>query len=64
MKRLVSLLSVVMLMGCQSEIDKCVEALIRTDCEGATDPNCNKNMTIGFEGEYRLQCLRAQAGKQ
>jgi hypothetical protein len=41
------------LMGCKSEVDKCVEALVKIN---PNDPS--------QEGKARLYCLRAQAGKE
>jgi hypothetical protein len=51
--------------GCQqkSEVDKCVEALILQVC-GDKDPECLKNGNTVLGGKYRLQCLKAQAGKE
>jgi len=53
------------LLGCQpkSEIDKCVEALILQVC-GDKDSECLKNGNTVLGGKYRLQCLKAQAGKE
>jgi hypothetical protein len=67
------------LTGCQpkSEIDKCVEAkltaTVNQECiaqfQGINmkEEKCVKdgmrNYKIDLEGEYREQCLRAQAGK-
>ncbi len=50
MKRFVLLMSALILIGCQqkSEIDKCVEALVKQSVE---------------EGGARLMCLKAQSGK-
>jgi len=39
------------LTGCQSEVDKCVEANI-------------KQFGKGQEGAMRLECLKAQSGKE
>ena len=41
------------LTGCKSEVDKCVEALVKIK------PN-----DLSQEGQARLYCLRAQAGKE
>ena len=51
--------------GCQqkSEIDKCVEALILQVC-GDKDSECLKTGNTVLGGKYRLQCLKAQAGKE
>jgi hypothetical protein len=53
------------LAGCQqkSEIDKCVEALILQVC-GDKDSECLKTGNTVLGGKYRLQCLKAQAGKE
>ena len=46
------------LTGCKSEVDKCVEALVKRD--GAYKNSAEK---AGYEADYRLGCLRAQAGQ-
>ena len=50
--------------GCQqkSEIDKCVEALEKEVCH--SDKLCMEQAKDFNEGRFRLQCLRAQAGKE
>ena len=71
------LLAVLSLTGCQdqSEIDKCVEALLLHACRNAPnlgneDPSspkwnsktCKESMGLELGANYRLQCMRAQAG--
>ena len=46
------------LTGCKSEVDKCVEAFVKRD--GAYKNSAEK---ADAEAEYRLGCLRAQAGQ-
>jgi hypothetical protein len=41
------------LTGCQSEVDKCVEAIVKIDPKD-----------IAQEGKARIACLKAQAGKE
>jgi hypothetical protein len=65
------------LAGCQpkSEVDKCVEALLLHACRnapesGKEDPSspkwniktCKESMASELSANYRLQCMRAQAG--
>ena len=70
------ILLVVGLVGCQqkSEIDKCVDALALHACsrvsttKGKENPNfdrkdCTEMVVIDYGADYRLQCLKAQAGK-
>jgi hypothetical protein len=65
------------LAGCQpkSEIDKCVDAIALSFCVsvpptlGKENPttnrsDCIKETTESFGAKFRLQCLRAQAGKE
>ena len=55
------------LTGCQqqSEIDKCVEALVVSECMSVDDKKkCVNDMKEALGGLYRLQCLKAQAGKE
>jgi hypothetical protein len=63
--RLVLLVLFMSIGGCQpkSEIDKCVEALILQVC-GDKDSECLKTGNTVLGGKYRLQCLKAQAGKE
>jgi hypothetical protein len=64
--RLVLLLFFLSMTGCQpkSEIDKCVEAQALSACLFPEKTLCIKNQIEAFGGEYRLRCLRAQAGKE
>lgn len=55
------------LAGCQqqSEIDKCVEALVVSECMSLDDKKkCVNDMKEALGGLYRLQCLKAQAGNK
>jgi hypothetical protein len=71
------ILLVVGLAGCQqkSEIDKCVEALLLHACKNAPDSGkedpsfpkwnsktCKESMGLELGANYRLQCMKAQAG--
>jgi len=66
-------------IGCQpkSEIDKCVDAHIAFTCKDAplvatesfgiyvkSVTECKASIEKAFGYEYRLQCLRAHAGKE
>lgn len=59
------ILLVIGLAGCQpkSEIDKCVEAQIVSICKSG-DTDCITGLTKTLGGKFRLECLRAQAGKE
>ncbi len=50
--------------ACQSksEVDKCVEAKVTADCVGGSS-DCKKIVADAAGGNFREQCLRAQAGK-
>ena len=76
MKNILILFISLTLFGCgKSEIDKCVEAKLRWDAEkycGFNKSECLNNddknrilsdIRISHEGDYRLECLRAAAGK-
>jgi hypothetical protein len=63
------------LAGCQpeSEVDKCVDAFLESQCRqdnwGQKGAFKSKNECKEFNNrisgyDYRLQCLRAQAGKE
>ena len=72
------ILMLLCLTACQqkSEIDKCVEAMTLSYCVSypttpgkeknpASDRNdCIKEITESDGAKFRLQCLRAQAGKE
>jgi hypothetical protein len=64
--RFALLLFFLTIAGCQpkSEIDKCVEAQALSACLFPEKTLCLKNQIEVFGGEYRLRCLRAQAGKE
>ena len=76
MKRFVLLMSALILIGCQqknerpikSEIDKCAEALVKAvdvsnDPLGIRPESHDKKARARLEAEARLECLKAQAGK-
>ena len=52
-----------LISGCQqkSEIDKCVDALVKAIC--FTDKKCAEQQLLLLEDVHRLKCLKAQAGK-
>ena len=55
------------LTGCKSEVDKCVDALVKRDEAYAEDKSAIKehyktNKTY-YEANHRLSCLKAQAGQ-
>ena len=71
------ILLVIGLAGCQpkSEVDKCVEALLLHACRNAPDAGkedpsspkwniktCEESMGRELSANYRLQCMKAQAG--
>jgi len=71
------ILMALLITGCQpkSEVDKCVEAIALSFCAsvpptlGKENPttnrsDCIKETTENFGAKFRLQCLRAQAGKE
>jgi hypothetical protein len=60
MRKLIFLISILMMAGCQpkSEVDKCVEAVVKAD-----GPYGNKEDKNISEADARLECLKAQAGK-
>jgi len=75
MQRCFLLFLFVMLAACQpkSEIDKCVAAQLSSLCfdirktadsESSTFKDCIQQHSIIDDGRFRLQCLRAQAGKE
>jgi hypothetical protein len=47
--------------GCQqkSEVDKCVEAIVKAD----TDSKSSAQYVADTEAEARIDCLKAQSGK-
>ena len=47
--------------GCQqkSEVDKCVEAIVKADTDSKTTP---KDLA-DIEADSRIDCLKAQSGK-
>ena len=59
------ILLVLGLAGCQqkSEVDKCVEAQIVSICKSG-DTDCITELTKTLGGKFRLECLKAQAGKE
>ena len=58
------IIAMVLLSGCgKSEIDKCVEAQIKSDSYFCKDSDCVKIWQDVNEGEYRKICLEAAAGK-
>lgn len=59
------ILMLLFLAGCQSEIDKCVAALVAEQCVNSSDKKfCIKDLTEAVGGLARMQCLKAQAGKE
>ena len=76
MKQFILLVSALTLMGCQSEIDKCVDAKIVQFCaQHFPDAKYPENGNIGNDkcgdfsrkvvgGSLREECLKAQAGKE
>ena len=61
MRKLSFLICILILAGCQpkSDVDKCVEAILKAD-----GPYRNKEDKNDSEADARLECLKAQAGKQ
>ena len=63
------ILMALLITGCQpkSEVDKCVEAILDSKCidtnSGATK-RCKENLNSYLGAEYRMKCMRAQAGKE
>ena len=72
------ILLVVGVEGCQqkSEVDKCVDALLMNVCmyapsvgnEAPNNPKwnsktCKEEMELELGAKFRLECLKAQAGK-
>jgi hypothetical protein len=51
--KLILLLTLLVLSGCKSEVDKCVDAFVKSQSD--------KSGAIEFAG--RIICLKAQAGK-
>ena len=53
------------LSGCQkNEIDKCVDALVVSECERFEKTSgCFNEVSRIYGGKFRLQCLAAQEGK-
>ena len=64
--KLTLILMLLGLAGCQqqSEIDKCVEAQAKTACSSLQVDFCKERAIELYEGDYRLKCLKAQAGKE
>jgi hypothetical protein len=46
------------LTGCQSEVDKCVDALVK-----GNEPYKDKAEKASYEGSFRLNCLKASQGR-
>ncbi len=46
------------LTGCQSEVDKCTDALVK-----GNEPYKDNAQKASFEGDSRLECLKANRGK-
>jgi hypothetical protein len=74
MQRFFLFLFLFMLEACQSksEIDKCVAAQLSSLCfdihktadsESSSFKDCIQQHSVIDDGRFRLQCLRAQAGK-
>jgi hypothetical protein len=63
MKFIFSLLvaSLVAIAGCSSEIDKCVDAGVRA--VSLNYPSMSPAEKADVEKNYRLACMKAQAGK-
>jgi hypothetical protein len=51
----------IFLAGCSSEIDKCVDAGVKS--ASMNYPNMSEAEKASIERSYRIACLRAQAGK-
>lgn len=75
--KLLFILLLASLAGCnqKGEIDKCVEAQLLHACRNAPDSGkedpsfpkwnsktCKESMELELGANYRLQCMRAQAG--
>jgi hypothetical protein len=59
------ILMLLFLAGCQSEIDKCVAAIAAQGCVNASNKKfCTEDLTEALGGDYRMHCLKAQAGKE
>lgn len=64
MKRLILLMNVLVLIGCQSEVDKCVEAQMNVYKKTPLFLNPQGAMTEELAvAKARIDCLKAQAGK-
>jgi hypothetical protein len=76
-KKIALILMFLLLAGCQSksEIDKCVDALALQTCSGVPETrwkenpeydrsDCIKEVNVSLSADFRLQCLKAQAGKE
>jgi hypothetical protein len=64
MKRLILLMNVLVLMGCQSEVDKCVEAQMNVYKKTPLFLNPQGALTEEQAvAKARIDCLKAQAGK-
>jgi len=53
-------------VGCypKSEVDKCVEAILESNCiDSGEIKRCKKELSSYLGDEYRMRCMRAQAGK-
>lgn len=55
------LLTSVTLAGCSSEVDKCVDAGLKSLT--LNYPNATSAEKAQAEGNYRIICLKAQSGK-
>lgn len=65
------ILMLLWMAGCQpkSEVDKCVDVRIQSECRNKPSPNlsnseCKKAEEDIYGYQYRLECMRAQAGKE
>lgn len=64
MKRLILLMNVLVLIGCQSEVDKCVEAQMNVYKKTPLILNPQGGLTEEQAvATARIDCLKAQAGK-
>jgi len=77
MKKLSFLICILISAGCQpkSEIDKCVDAQALQTCSGVPETrgkenpeydrsDCIKQVNVKLSADFRLECLKAQAGKE
>jgi|GEM_PF-6485081 len=58
---LACVLTAVALAGCSSEVDKCVDAGLKS--LALNYPNATSAEKAQAEGNYRIICLKAQSGK-